>query len=189
MGSIPIRGARSFHVSAGGSRQPRYERGLGRFDSTQRHHALAQGLGGDAPNVARRGSTPREGTALIPGWCSGSMPALEAVRAAFESQTGNHGRLAVWGRHRSYKPTSRVRFSGLLPWIDREELSYADRDSWCWRRPDMATTRSSILRRSTKRKVKAQWWATGLETRGCFGIGVRLVHLPLRRLKSAWALA
>jgi hypothetical protein len=30
------------------------------------------------------------------------------------------------------------------------------------------------------RKVKVQRWATGLETRGCASIGVRLVHLPRR---------
>lgn len=27
--------------------------------------------------------------------------------------------------------------------------------------------------------VKAQWWAAGLENRGCFGTGVRLLRVPL----------
>jgi hypothetical protein len=47
-----------------------------------------------------------------PRWCSGSMPALEAVRAWFESTTGNHLRV---GQRSSTCFGSRIRLVRLQP--------------------------------------------------------------------------
>ena len=54
------------------------------------------------------GSSPHVTT---PGWCSGSIQAFEASRAAFESRTWNHAPRPRWTTG-PYKPAGRVQLAG-----------------------------------------------------------------------------